>query len=150
MIRKAFFLAMAGSFLLATASLALCADIVGTVSDAQGNPVQDIQILIKNAGGKILGKVTTDSHGRYQISGLTPGAYNYVLEPRGTSFKGGTAASHLDPKGLTIYWKVSASNPASALATAGTADSVVAGDPFEALANDPPRRRRRHGHSPSE
>jgi Carboxypeptidase regulatory-like domain len=124
-------LAMTGAGLfLATASVALCADIVGRVSDLNDAPMQGVQIVVKDAGSKTLAKVATDGHGRYQITGLTPGSYDYVLDPLGTSFKGGTAAAYLDDKGLTINWKVSASNPAVALATEGTGNAFVAGDPF--------------------
>ncbi len=130
MMRKLAAMAAAGLFVLTTGSLVLCADIVGIVSDPQGNPVQGVRIVIKNTDGKILGKTATDSHGHYEISGLTPGAYDNVLDPLGTSFKGGTAASYLDAKGLTINWMVSTTSPAVALATAGTGNTLVAGDPF--------------------
>jgi hypothetical protein len=130
MIRRISIVAAAGLFVLATASLALCAEIVGRVSDVANKPVSGVQIIVKNASGKILGKVLTDNEGRYSITGLAPGAYNYVLEPLGTSFKAGTAAAYLSNKGLTMNWKVSTGTAAVALATDGRGGAVIAGDPF--------------------
>jgi hypothetical protein len=103
---------------------------MGRVSDLNDAPVQGVQIVVKDAGGRILAKVATDSHGYYQITGFTPDAYDYALDPLKTSFKGGTAAAYLGDKGLTMNWKVSASNPAVALATEGTGNALAAGDPF--------------------
>jgi hypothetical protein len=120
----------AGLLVLTTASAALCADIVGRVSDLSGSAVQGVQIVVKDRSGKILGKVATDNHGDYQITGLTPGAEEYALDPPGTYFKGGTAVAYLSDKGLTINWKLSTSHLAAALATEGTGNAAVAGDPF--------------------
>ncbi len=121
--------AVTALFVLATASLALCADIGGTVSDTQGNPVQGVQITAQTPAGKVVAQAVTRANGKYQIGGLDPGTYDYALNPLQTGFKAGTAVSDLGPKGLTINWKLSGTAPAIALASEGT-EVALAGDPF--------------------
>ncbi len=130
MIKKMAVMVAAGMLVLTTASLALCAEIVGTVSSVDNKPVSGVQIVVKDTKGRILGKALTNNQGQYQITGLAPGAYDYVLEPLGTPFKAGTAAAYLDDKGLTINWKVSTGTAAVALAQQGIANTAIAGDPF--------------------
>lgn len=130
MMRKLLATMVAGLFVLAAASAALCADVVGTVSDVNAKPVPGIQIIVENAAGKIVGKILTDTKGYYRLTGLDPGKYTYVLDPQGTSFKGGSAVSYLGDKGLTIDWRVSAGAPPSAMAAEGTSNSLLAADPF--------------------
>jgi hypothetical protein len=114
---------------VAAASMALCADIVGTVLDTHGKPVQGIQITAGGPAGKMVAQAVTSAVGKYHLSSLDPGTYDYVLNPLQTGFKGGTAVSYLGIKGLTIDWKVSAKAPAIALASVGT-EVPLAGDPF--------------------
>ena len=128
MVRKLTALAVA-MFVLSTASWALCADVVGTVSDVQGNPVQGVQITVQTPAGNVVAKAVTSTNGKYQIVGLNPGTYDCSLNPQHTGFKAGTAVSYLDPKGLTLNWKVSTVASAIALASPGTTEAV-AGDPF--------------------
>lgn len=128
-MRKLAVTAITALFVLATASLALSADIVGTVSDAQGNPIPGVQITAQTPTGSVISQVLTGANGKYQINGLDPGTYDYVLNPLRTGFKGGTAVSNLDPKGLTINWKLSPTAPAIAMASEGT-EVALAGDPF--------------------
>jgi hypothetical protein len=125
--RKLVVTLLTGLSALAIAPLAFCANIVGTVSDAQGSPVQGVQIRVQNSAGKILANAQPDKDGHYQITGLDPGTYDYVLAPLGSAIKGGRVSSDLSAQGLTIDWKVSSANPAVALASEG---AVLAGDPF--------------------
>ncbi len=129
MMQKLTAAAVTALFVLATASLALCADIVGTVSDAQGNPVQGVQITAQTPTGKVVAQALASANGKYQIRGLNAGTYDCALNPLQTGFKAGTAVSDLGPKGLTINWKLSPTAPAIALASEGT-EVALAGDPF--------------------
>jgi len=111
------------------ASVALCADVSGTVSDATGAAVAKVRLSATDSSGKSAGSALTDASGKYQISGLSPGTYVFALDPLSSGFKGGNGLAHLDEKGLTIDWKISAAGPALALARQG-ADEALAGDPF--------------------
>lgn len=127
MIRHTVVAAVAGLFVLTAAPAATCADIVGTVSDTQGDPVESARIIVRNNAGKTVAQAQTDSQGRYRITGLPPGEYVYVLNPFDAGFKGGAAVSYLAPKGLTVSWKASPGAPAAAVAALGTANKVLAG-----------------------
>jgi Carboxypeptidase regulatory-like domain len=129
MIRKLAVTAITALLAVTTASLALGADVVGTVSDTQGNPVQGVQITAQTPAGNVVAQALTSANGKYQISGVAPGTYDYALNPLQTGFKAGTAVSDLGPKGLTINWKLSPTAPAIALASEGT-EVALAGDPF--------------------
>jgi hypothetical protein len=108
---------------------ALGADLVGNVTDTGGHPVSGVNILVQDTTGKTAGEATTDAAGHYEIGNLPPNAYDYTLNPGTTGFKSGTAVSYLDKDGLTINWKVSKGDDASALATQG-GKVAIAGDPF--------------------
>jgi len=108
---------------------AFCADVVGTVLDLQQHPVSGVNIVVQDTTGKTFGQATTDAAGQYKISGLSPNTYDYMLNPLGTGFKGGSAVSYLDNNGLTMNWKVSNAGDAVALAAPGS-QQEIAGDPF--------------------
>jgi hypothetical protein len=129
MLHKSWIMMAIGVFLLSTASLAFCADIVGTVLSDRGDPVQAVRIIAQTLAGKIVKQAVPDGSGKYQITGLDPGTYTYALDPLQTGFKGGTVVSYLGSKGMTINWKVSGSTPAIAFASEGT-EVAQAGDPF--------------------
>jgi hypothetical protein len=118
-----------GLLLLIGTSSAICADVSGVVTDSQGRGVGGIGIAARDSAGKIVSQAVTDSNGHYAISGLSPDAYDYVLKPLATGFKGGDAVSYLDSKGLTINWKVSDATDAIAMA-AQDGPQQIAGDPF--------------------
>ena len=105
------------------------ADVVGNVTDTGGHAVSGVKILVQDTTGKAAGEATTDAAGHYEIGNLLPNAYDYTLNPGTTGFKSGTAVSYLDKDGLTINWKVSKGDDASALATQG-GKVAIAGDPF--------------------
>jgi len=118
-----------GLSLLVGLSSAFCADLVGSVMDLQGRPASGVKIVVRNTAGKVFGQAITDAKGHYSIGGLSPDTYDYTLDPLATGFKGGSAVSYLDSKGLTINWKVSNAGDAIALATQGSQE-MLAGDPF--------------------
>jgi hypothetical protein len=108
---------------------ALCADVAGLVADGQGRPVAGVRIVVKNVQNKVSKEAPSNSDGRYQVTGLKPGVYTYILDPAGSGFKGGDAVSYLGSKGLTIDWHLSTSSSAIALASDATG-SLAAGDPY--------------------
>jgi len=54
-----------GFLLLVTAYSAFCADLVGIVSDPQGNPIAGVEIGVRDGTGKVVGKAITDATGHY-------------------------------------------------------------------------------------
>jgi Carboxypeptidase regulatory-like domain len=111
----------------------LCADLAGSVVDTQGHPVAGAKILIKNLTNRVLSEVHSNGSGRYQVTGITPGSYQYILFPV-SGFKGGDAVSYLSDKGLAIDWHVSDTAPAIAFASIGggssKAGTLAADDPY--------------------
>ncbi|MBF6571120.1 MAG: carboxypeptidase regulatory-like domain-containing protein [Candidatus Binataceae bacterium] len=128
-MRKLAITAITALFVLANASLALCAEIVGTVSDTQGNPVQGVQITAQTSAGRVVGQAFSSANGKYQITQINPGTYDFLLNPLQSGFKAGSGVADLNSKGLTINWKLSPTAPALALASEGT-EVALAGDPF--------------------
>lgn len=113
----------------AGASVALCAEVSGTVSDVAGKAVAKVKLSASDSSGKNAGTALTDTNGKYQIAGLSPGTYVFALDPLASGFKGGNGLAHVGEKGLTIDWKVSPASPALALARQD-GDETLAGDPF--------------------
>ena len=108
---------------------AFCADVVGVVTDSQGQPIANIRIIARNMSNNASSEARSKANGRYQIPRLLPGVYKYTLDPGASGFKGSDAVSYLGSKGLTIDWQLSATNEAIALASDG-AGSMLAGDPY--------------------
>ena len=117
-------------------SLAIAADIVGTVMDASGQAVTGSKISVADETGRILGNATTDRQGRYTIEGLRPGQYDIKLDPASATLKGQTAVGYLDAKGLTVNWAVGPSRDAIATARPGTQQSAVGGPSTIASSSD--------------
>jgi hypothetical protein len=128
-VRKLVLIVFGAVLSMLGAQRAFCADVVGKVVDAQERPVAKVKIVVESSEKKILSEAHSDANGRYQVTGLKPGTYNYILDPGGSGFKGGDAVSNLGPKGLTIDWHLSATDGAVALASDG-AGTMLAGDPF--------------------
>ena len=113
--------------------------IVGTVVNAQKNPVPGIKILAKDPSGKILGEAVTDAEGNYNLKNLRIGQYQLTLDPLKSPFQGETVVTALGPEGLTVDWIVSKSAKAIASATLGIASSgpVAFGDTLAMAAAAP-------------
>ncbi len=84
-----------------------CAEVVGTVKDVAGKPVQGVKIQAVDTSGAVAGQALSESKGRYVINGLTPGKYVFKLDPLATGFKPGNGVAYLGAEGLTIDWTVS-------------------------------------------
>ena len=114
------------SLLFGGLSPALCANLTGMVSNLQGQPVSGMQIVVQNPAKQVIGKAITSASGHYEIGGLSPNTYNYILNPMNTGYKGGSAVSYCGSKGLVVDWKVSKNHDALALAAPG-ANGVLPG-----------------------
>lgn len=104
------------------------AQIVGTVLDAQGNPVEGAEVVVQDPKtGNTLARATTNAKGEYKIYGLAPGRYNLRLNPMATGVEGQTVAVTVGvEEGLTVSWLVSTAITAIAAAT----PDVVVGGPL--------------------
>ena len=98
-------------------------NIVGTVTNAQKNPIRGIKITAKDPSGKILGETISNAEGYYSLENLNPGQYQLTLDPLQSPFHGETVVASLGPQGLTVDWIVSESSKAIAAATPGIAPS---------------------------
>lgn len=116
-------------FVVASASLARSATVIGTVSDDQTHPVSGVQISLVDSNGKNLASARTDRNGHYEITGLAPGTYDYVVVPPTTALIGGSATAYLNVDGLTIDWTLS-TRPAVAVANYGARSWTVSGNPW--------------------
>ncbi len=111
--------------LSATLSVALvtssyAASVGGTVSAAQGGSLGGMQVIIKDASGKVIGSTTTGANGVYDISNVPPGNYQVTLDPGSTGFQGQTLASYVTNDGLCLNWGVSNQSPAIGTAAPGS------------------------------
>ncbi len=106
-----------------------CANVIGSVQNEQGRPVNDVVISARNSAGMTMSQGTTNPQGKYEIFGLAPGKYDFNVNPGKSGLKSGTAVSYLNQKGLTINWRLSPVDPPLASAREG-AELEVAGDPF--------------------
>lgn len=105
---------------------AWAADVVGNVLDGQNNAVSGVKInVIDHATGKVVGEGITNSKGLYEITGLSPGKYDFALNPLNTGFQAGTISSEVTNAGLTLNWTVSPLAAASAVGTAGATAAVA-------------------------
>jgi hypothetical protein len=117
------------TLILLTQSLALGADLTGTVVDVQQHPVAGVNILIEDATGKQLRTAVTDAKGYYEIDCVLPSTYDYVLSPMATGFKGGRAVYQLSEVGLRLDWTVSNTGDPVALGKTGNKRTLLC-DPF--------------------
>lgn len=104
--------------------VASAADIVGTVTDAQGIPVSGLKLSALTQSEKELSSTTTGRDGSFVLSGLSDGDYLLKLATAGTVYQGQTVVTHVDSAGVTVNWKVSQGTTALALATYGASSSV--------------------------
>jgi hypothetical protein len=119
MFHKTLIAGGAGLMVLASASFVLSADVTGTVLNDRGQPVSGIRITVQTMEGKVVGQGVTDATGRYTIGEVTPGTYDYVLDPAHTGYKAGAAVSQLDADGMTLNSMLSKSNSPITLASKG-------------------------------
>ena len=107
------------AFVVGTSAVALAASVGGTVAGSQGQSLSGIQIIVKDASGKVIGTGAPGDSGVYDISGLQPGNYNFTLDPGSSGYQGQTVASYVGADGICLNWGVSTTSPAVATAQPG-------------------------------
>jgi hypothetical protein len=98
---------------------AFSGDIIGSVVDANGNPLQGVQVIVRAQNSPMTGAAITNQTGQYEIAGLNPGRYYITLDAKGTNLTGQTVVSNLNDNGLTVNWAASPGRQAIATAQAG-------------------------------
>lgn len=127
MVRRSVALILMALVGASAASSVLCADIVGTVLDAEGNRVKGIEIAALRPTGQIAGHAVTNAGGDYRITHLEPSTYDFALDPAGTPFQPGTAVAFVGKEGVAINWRVSQTSDASAIAAPGISGGLLGG-----------------------
>ncbi|HEV3112935.1 MAG TPA: carboxypeptidase-like regulatory domain-containing protein [Candidatus Binataceae bacterium] len=107
-MNKLFVVLTAGCALLAAAiSPAPCAEIVGTVLDANGNAVPGVRVSTTTQDGQRIGDAVSDGQGAYAIDDVSSGLYYITLAPpAGSDLHGQSVASYVGGTGLTVNWAV--------------------------------------------
>jgi len=98
---------------------AFSGDIIGSVVDANGNPLQGARVIVKAQNSQMTGAAITNQEGQYEIEGLNSGLYYITLDPKGTNLTGQTVVSNLNDNGLTVNWAASPGRQAIAIAQPG-------------------------------
>lgn len=125
-MKKSWSVLLALVFVAGMSAAAMAASVGGTVAGSQGQSVSGIQVIVKDASGKIVGQGAPGSGGVYDISGVQPGNYNFTLDPGSSGYQGQTVASYVGPDGICLNWGVSTTSPAVATAQPGATCQVAA------------------------
>ena len=130
-MKKSCSLLLALGFVVCLSAAAMAAAVGGTVAGSQGQPLTGVQVIVKDASGKVIGTGAPGSGGVYDVSGLQPGNYNFTLDPGSSGYQGQTVASYVGPDGICLNWGVSTTSPAVATAQPGATcqGAVAAWDP---------------------
>ncbi len=95
------------ALMVGAASAALCAEVVGTVLDANGNAVPGVKVSTSTRDGQPIGSAITDGQGDYAIDDVSSGLYYLTLNPpAGSDIRGQSVASYVGGMGLTVNWAV--------------------------------------------
>ncbi|WP_270182938.1 carboxypeptidase regulatory-like domain-containing protein [Alkalihalobacillus sp. CinArs1] len=97
-------------------------NIVGTVTDSDGNPLSNVSVRIIDDQGLLVGTILTDSNGGYVFNGLAPG--NYTVTAIASGFQSSSTGAIVEPNETTIVNQSLESNPGS---ISGTVSPVVEG-----------------------
>jgi hypothetical protein len=124
-MKKTLIAVVAGCALVAGASSpALCAEIVGTVLDANGNAVSGVKISTSTQDGQRVGSAVTDAQGDYAINDISSGLYYVTLDPPASSaVHGQSVATYVGGMGLTVNWGLAPGREAVASAMPGVTNN---------------------------
>lgn len=131
-MKKSCSVLLAFAFVSGMSATAMAASVGGTVAGSQGQSVSGIEVIVKDASGKVVGQGAPGAGGVYDISGLQPGNYNFTLDPGSSGYQGQTVASYVGADGICLNWGVSTTSPAVATAQPGStcgAAAAAAWDP---------------------
>jgi Carboxypeptidase regulatory-like domain len=134
-MKKSLMALIAGcAFAAATCAPALCANIVGTVLNANGNAVPGATVSATTPNGQNVGSAVTNGQGAYSIDGVTSGLYYIMLTPpAGSNLVGQNAASYVGDTGLTVNWSVAPGRQALASAMPGITNISSGPSSFNAV-----------------
>src|SRR5271156_353919 len=111
---------LALAFAIGISAAARAASVGGTVGGPQGQSLAGVQIIVKDASGKVVAQATPGATGTYDISGLPEGNYTFTLDPGSSGVQGQTVASYVGADGICLNWGVSTTSPAVASAQPGS------------------------------
>jgi hypothetical protein len=150
---------------VAIAAPAFAAAVCGVARNAQNQPIAGLPVVAKDSAGNVLGQATTDSDGRYVISGLPQGTIDIFIAGGGTTYKPGSGVLNLTEASADVNWEVSPASAALAaqngicgagggwtgwetasVAALGVAGAAAIGITVWALTSD---LHDRHGHGPT-
>jgi hypothetical protein len=86
------------------------ANISGTMLDLAGKPLAGIDIIVRDATDKLVGRSTTNELGRYCVTDLLPGRYTISKSSGGAPLAGETFVAEVPLEGLTVDWRVAANS----------------------------------------
>ena len=120
-MKKTLIVVIAGCTILVGAdSLAIGAQIVGAVLDANRNAVSGATVIITTQDGKKIGSAITDAEGNYSVDHVPSGFCHLTLAPpAGASVRGQTVVSYVGEAGQTVNWAVAPDREAVATAMPG-------------------------------
>src|SRR5229473_3604037 len=99
---------------VAIATPAFAAAVCGVARNAQNQPIAGLPVTAKDSSCNVIGQATTDTDGRYVITGLPQGTVDIFLETGGTTYKPGSGVLNLTEASADVNWEVSPSSAALA------------------------------------
>jgi hypothetical protein len=119
-MKKSCSMLLALAFVIGISVAAMAASVGGTIGGPAGQSLAGIQIIVKDASGKVVAQGTPSGTGAYDISGLPEGNYTFTLDPGSSGVQGQTVSSYVGPDGVCLNWGVSTTSPAVATAQPGS------------------------------
>ena len=111
---------------VAIATPAFAAAVCGVARNAQNQPIAGLPVTAKDSSCNVIGQATTDTDGRYVITGLPQGTVDLFIETGGTTYKPGSGVLNLTEASADVNWEVSPSSAALA-AQNGMCEAAGAG-----------------------
>ncbi|WP_343249466.1 carboxypeptidase regulatory-like domain-containing protein [Diplocloster hominis] len=103
------------------------AELKGTITDVNGNPVEGANVVVKDDTGNVLGQDTTDRNGKYTITNVPDGNHEVTVDKEG---KKQTGSVEIKDKGQTIDGTDDVQLPVGGAEVGGTVTDVN-GKPVE-------------------